>query len=285
MYCHNGLLHLRNNNITVCVQFPSNEEEWRQIAHDFEEKWQFPHCVGAIDGKHVAIIAPPNTGSLYYNYKHFYSIVLMAIVDAFSRFVYVDIGQYGRISDGGVFNNSSIGQLLASNSLPLPPADIVTGSESFIAPYTFVADDAFALKSNMLKPYSLKNLTPAQRIFNYRLSRARNKSENAIGIIAQRFRILEKPIHLDPEKASLITLTICCLHNFLMTGRMSRACYEDIDLTQNVPTPSGMQPITRQGSNRSSLDATNVREEFCKYFNSANGAVSWQWDKTGCEKL
>ncbi len=259
------------------MQFPSNEEEWQQIAQDFETKWQFTHCLGAIDGKHIAILAPPNSGSQYYNYKQFHSIVLMAVVDASCRFVYVDIGQYGRISDGGVFNNSSIGQLLASNSLPLPPPKLVAGSEDFIAPYVFVADDAFALKTYLMKPYSLKSLTPLQRIFNYRLSRARNKSENAFGIIAQRFRVLGKPIHLTPEKASLITLSICCLHNFLMSDCTARTCYEDVDTIQNV---SNMQPLARQGSNRCSHDATKIRDEFCKYFNSANGAVAWQLDKT-----
>ncbi|PNF20983.1 hypothetical protein B7P43_G09497 [Cryptotermes secundus] len=37
------------------IQLPKSEEEWKQVAHDFEEKWQFPHCLGAVDGKHIQI--------------------------------------------------------------------------------------------------------------------------------------------------------------------------------------------------------------------------------------
>jgi len=57
---------------------PQESDEWLRVASEFENKWQYPHCIGALDGKHVAIIPPPNSGSLYYNYKHFNSIVLLA---------------------------------------------------------------------------------------------------------------------------------------------------------------------------------------------------------------
>ena len=59
-----------------------NQNEWKSIAKDFMNNWQFPLCLGAIDGKHISIRAPPKSGSKYYNYKSFFSIVLMAVVDA-----------------------------------------------------------------------------------------------------------------------------------------------------------------------------------------------------------
>ncbi|XP_045762735.1 uncharacterized protein LOC123865626 [Maniola jurtina] len=46
------------------VKVPDSEEEWLQIAHDFENKWDFPHAVGALDGKHVVLQAPINSGYL-----------------------------------------------------------------------------------------------------------------------------------------------------------------------------------------------------------------------------
>lgn len=75
------------NELITC---PTSAEEWRPIAEEFKNRWNIPHACGAIDGKHVAIRCPPNSGSLYYNYKGFFSIVLMALVDAKYRFLWVD---------------------------------------------------------------------------------------------------------------------------------------------------------------------------------------------------
>lgn len=66
----------------------------------------------AIDGKHVRINAPARGGSEYFNYKKYPSVVLLALVDGNKKFLCVDVGQYGRASDGNVFSNSNIGKRL-----------------------------------------------------------------------------------------------------------------------------------------------------------------------------
>lgn len=93
---------------------------WQGIEEGFKNKWNFPNCIGAIDGKHVNIIAPPNSGSLFFNYKKTFSIVLLAIVDPEYRFIAVDIGAYGKNSDGGIYSSSTFGKALERNTLNIP---------------------------------------------------------------------------------------------------------------------------------------------------------------------
>ena len=58
------------------------EDNWVNIANDFYRRTQFPNCIGAVDGKHIRIKVPTGSGSLFYSYKHFFSILLLALVDA-----------------------------------------------------------------------------------------------------------------------------------------------------------------------------------------------------------
>ncbi|XP_077539620.1 uncharacterized protein LOC144152261 isoform X3 [Haemaphysalis longicornis] len=50
------------------VKVPTTED-WAASADGYSRRWQFPNCLGAVNGKHVAIAAPPKSGSLFYNYK------------------------------------------------------------------------------------------------------------------------------------------------------------------------------------------------------------------------
>jgi len=62
--------------------------------------------MGAVDGKHLKITQPTGSGSFCWNYKGFNSLVLMSIANANYEFLYSDIGTNGRVSDGGVIENS-----------------------------------------------------------------------------------------------------------------------------------------------------------------------------------
>ena len=104
-------------------------EDWRSVVEGFRHRWVFPNCLGSIDGRHVVIRAPDNSGSLFYNYKGTYSIVLLAVVDSQYCFRVVDVGSYGRTSDSGVLANSNFSQKLLDGTLGLPPDALLPGAE------------------------------------------------------------------------------------------------------------------------------------------------------------
>jgi hypothetical protein len=63
------------------MPLPTTAPDWKRISDGFLEKWNFPHTLDAFDGKHIACKCPPSSGSTYFNYKKYYSIVLLALVD------------------------------------------------------------------------------------------------------------------------------------------------------------------------------------------------------------
>jgi hypothetical protein len=155
---------------------------WVDIAQRFYTPWNLHNCTGSTDGKHIRIIAPPNSGSAFVNYKGFFSIVLLAVADADGLFVTVDIGEYGRNSDGRAFQCSGFGQAMQQERLHLPESAPLPAETQNI-PYYFVADEGFPLKINLMKPFSRNQLTAERRIFNTRLSRGRKSIECAFGIL------------------------------------------------------------------------------------------------------
>lgn len=254
-------------------QIPGNHEEWRKIERGFRDRWNFPGAYGAIDGKHVLIRAPPQCGSEFFNYKGANSIILLAVADDDYCFSYVDIGASGKCSDGGVFQRTPFFRKLQENLLP--PGGFLVG------------DDAFTLSTTLLKPYKHSPLTYQQKIFNYRLSRARRIVENAFGILVSRFRIFQRPIEADIKVTDKIIRTACALHNWLRKSSLTYITreavdYEDIDRgvvipgswrNENFDLMLGFNNPVR--SNHSSKQARELRERLTRYFVN-EGAVFWQ---------
>lgn len=245
-------------------------DQWKKIAEEFWNIWNFPNCIGALDGKHVVIQAPANSGSQFFNYKKTFSIVLLALVDAHYRFIAVDVGGYGRNSDGGLFTISNLGKALEKNKLNVPKDNALPNTQT-IMPYVIVGDEAFPLKKYLLRPYPGSQIQEdrSKRIFNYRLSRARRVSENAFGILSQKFQLYNRRLKLKPENADKIILATCILHNYLRDyTNVQNHAHED-------STDTGLHNLPRQGGSAVNA-AFTIRDAFKDFFITEHGRVEWQ---------
>ena len=195
-------------------------------------------------------------------------------MDANYKFIAVDIGSYGRNSDGGIFSNSNLGKALANNTLNVPKdASLVEGGEKI--PFVIVGDEAFPLKPYLLRPYSRNNIAgnEANKIFNYRLSRARRVVENSFGILSARWRIFLRPLEVQPNLADIIVKAACCLHNMLCIDRDFEP--EKTHLYTANPCLANVPPMRQ---NHTQL-AMNIRDKYRDYFVSEAGSVPWQIER------
>ncbi|XP_030757115.1 protein ANTAGONIST OF LIKE HETEROCHROMATIN PROTEIN 1-like [Sitophilus oryzae] len=252
-----------------------NKEKWKNVAEEFQRKWNFPNCVGALDGKHVITDKPPNSGSRYFNYKKSFSIILLALVDANYRFLAIDVGSYGRNSDGGVFSSSEFGRKFFKDELDFPEKRNLPGT-NILMPHVIVADEAFPLHEHLMRPFpgSQTSGQEDKKIFNYRLSRARRVSENAFGILVKKFRLYQRKLQISPEHLDKVVLATCCLHNFLRDCDVSGGISEE-EQEDDRTIPQGLIDIPGIGGNPS-LYAVDVREKFKNYFVSETGSLPWQ---------
>ena len=142
------------------LKIPRTEEEWKSIADKTFDWWQIGNAAGAMDEKHISLFHPKDSGSEYYNYKGFCSLVMLALVDYDYKFMFIDVGCQGRISDGGVYKNSSLSNAIENNLLNLSPPHPLPISEDpeWIHDHIYiVAGNAFPLKPQIMKPYSPEN--------------------------------------------------------------------------------------------------------------------------------
>ena len=244
-------------------------------SDEFCLMWKFPNCVGSTDGKHIWLKCPSNSGSMYYNYKLYFSIVLQGLVDARYRFIAIDVGVYGKQSGGGIFCHSSPYQLPSSNNFNMPNARKLPLSD-MEQPFVILGDKAYPLLSYLMRPYPRRQLTESWRLFNYHLSRGRRVVEIAFGILAGKWRILNKPIETSPHMVDRIVKCICVLHNTVI-GRegVDEASLLELQNQEDSFSTSHDEPecqVTRS-NNRSDLRARKVRDAFTVYFNSDMGRL------------
>jgi len=198
----------------------------------------------------------------------------MAICDSNYCFRIIDVGSYGKESDCNVFKTSTSGKKLYSGSVNFPPDQLPGDDNGVPQPFILAADEAFALHKHLLRPFPGRTLNNNRRIFNYRLSRARQYIECSFGILSKKLRVFQTSMLVDPNVAVKITKACCVLHNFVRPRRRDEGDGEGIfeDTQSNL-----MESITeRRGVGNSQTNAKDIREYFVTYVNDPNHALSRQ---------
>ena len=262
--------------------FPKHDTDfWRYQAKGFDERSHFPHCVGAVDGKHIHIQAPPNSGTYFYNYKKGFSVVLMAVAGFDCRFTYINVGAYGHQGDSQIFNDSAFYHKLHNNELNFPePETLPNDDEGEKIPYFIIGDEAFRHMENLQKGYPNRGLNEEQRIYNYRLSSARRCVENAFGILTQRWELYKKPIALSPDKVDACVRATVALHNWLTkpNDAITAAVLQE---NRAFTPPRGMSDLAPTQHRNATVRAKHIRDYMAHYCMN-KGSVHWQRSRAYC---
>lgn len=171
-----------------------------RIAAEFEDLRGLPYVMGAVDGSHIPIIAPPIDPTSYYCRKGFYSALLQGIVDSKCKFWDYDFGWAGRCHDWTLFQNSDIGKRVMKGEL---------------LPYKLIGDAAYPMRPWFYSPFKgeKEGLPRAKAHWNFIQSSTRMAVERAFGILKGRWRILLKRIDMPLRNVPNVITSCICLHN------------------------------------------------------------------------
>ena len=219
---------------TVTNYFPKTKQQFEEKILDTEQFWQFPCCWGAVDGCHLAINCPQGGQEAqkeYHNFKNFYSVVLMAMVDAKCRFIWASVGCPGNSHDSMILQSTQMWKKITSgDAIPEMAKTIGTSKVSPL----IVGDSAFPFSVYLMKPFADGEPNEKQKYFNYRLSRFRMVVESAFGQLKSRWRVLYKKCESSKETVKLYALACIILHNICVIREENLA--PQLDLTLDPST-------------------------------------------------
>jgi len=218
---------------------------------ELERTANFPNCSGAVDGKHIRVIKREHGGSMFYNYKDFFSVVLIAMADTNYRVVYVDVGSYGKDCDSTIFKRSTIWTSIQTNMLEVPSEIALAGTEGPHVPFFFVGDEGFALNRNIRRPFGGSNRGVKKRVYKYRLCKARRYVECAFEILGNKWKIFWRSLNVSPDFAVDIVKACVVLHIFVR----ERDGYK----FEEVMTVTGLEDVSDGQSARGCADKSLAR--------------------------
>ena len=151
---------------------------------------------------------PAKSGSLFFNYKKSFRIVLLALCDASYELAAVDFGEVGRQSDDGVFANSNLGRSIVNDYFDLPHPKKLYSESKFFQGWCFRTET---------KSFEALLFFEFETCINYRRSRARQILENTFGILLLDLQYFASLYYLAWRW--LRTNACIALHNYLMVNK------------------------------------------------------------------
>ena len=164
-------------------------EYLKSNVKEFENVWNIPRVVGCLDGKHIRIVFPTDSGAMFFSYKKYFSVVLQGLVDANYKVITVDVGSFGKQSDRDTFLASDLFSFIDGKRIIFPEPDFLPHS-NVIAPCVMLGDEV--MLPYLMKPYERNSLADRRFNFKDRLSRARKTVECAFGILYSKWRNISK---------------------------------------------------------------------------------------------
>jgi len=224
--------------------------------------------------KNIRINCRTYTGALFYNYKQFFYVVLSGVADLTIRFLVIDIGTYGKRSDGGIFSAFYFISLLVRLWICL------TKSCKFLEKWNRNAFShpwwrgACPVRTSLLKPFARRDLTSEECVCNYRLSRARRCFARAFGVVTAKWRLLNKAIETNVSEAER-TVRCLCLPHYVITDREGTT--HDHSFLQETAQIAGSRHSKTNVScisfSRSSEGTVDIRVACKAYFNGPTAAI------------
>ncbi len=233
-------------------------EELRNVIDGFSNSFGFPQCAGAVDGTHIPIISPVEFPADYYNRKGFHSILMQGTVNHMGRFMDINIGWPGRVHDARVFINSSLYKKGDAGTLFPDWKRTISGQD---IPVVVLGDPAYPLLPWLLKAYPDNgNLTCQQKLFNYRLSKARVVVEHAYGRLKGRWRCLLTRNNTCLRDLPCLVAACCVLHNICEIR-------DDIFDEELMPETSQSNPASQ--SQNIVVSGKDIRSSLATYFSQS----------------
>ena len=145
----------------------------------------------------------------YHNFKNFYSVILLALVDAKYRFIWASLGAPGNTHEPTLLQSTILWSNVVNGDVL---SEAVAKTDDIVIPPLILGDGAFPMRSFLLKPYS-DAVLPDKKKDNYRASLGRMVTEGAFGKLKGRWRILSRKCESQKEIAKKMGLAFLVLHN------------------------------------------------------------------------